>query len=85
MYDVAGFKASKEAVMKTTLGVAAVASAYQKHLKASAGSEVISESFVDCAITVHDRLLSIPTCSVLLEELHAQYLKGEHVCLPSHN
>ena len=76
IYDVAGFKASKEAALKTTLGAAAVASAYQKHLKASAGSEVISESFVDSAITVHDRLLSIPACSVLLEELDAQYLKG---------
>ncbi|CAE7245726.1 unnamed protein product [Symbiodinium sp. CCMP2592] len=76
IYDVAGFKASKEAALKTTLGAAAVASAYQKHLKASAGSEIISESFVDSAITVHDRLLSIPACSVLLEELDAQYLKG---------
>ena len=47
VYDVAGFKANKEASLETTLSPGQVAAAYEKHLKAARGSEPIKESFVD--------------------------------------
>ena len=76
VYDVAGFKANKEASLETTLSPGQVAAAYEKHLKAARGSEPIKESFVDTAISVHQRILSIPECRLLLEELDAQFLTG---------
>ena len=76
VYDVAGFKANKEASLETTLSPGQVAAAYEKHLKAARGSEPIKESFVDTAISVHQRILSIPECRLLLEELGAQFLTG---------
>ena len=38
-----------------------------QHLKLASNQEKISESFVDCALSIHRRLLSIPKCQEILE------------------
>ena len=76
IHDIAGFKAHKEEHQRGSLSNQAIAEAYMKRLKAAKGSEPISLAFVDCALTVHSRVLSISRCRELLEELDTQFLCG---------
>ena len=58
VYDVVGFKLSKEAETNTTLGALQVAKFYDQHMQYAGGTEHVSKSFVDSAITVHNRVLT---------------------------
>ena len=58
IYDVVGFKASKEHDLGKELSAAQVAKFYEEKMAYARGSEKISGSFVDSAITVHKRILS---------------------------
>ena len=67
IYDVVGFKTSKEEQMGKALGSSQVAKYYQEKMKYAKGTEGVSASFVDSAITVHTRVLSNPTSRHWLE------------------
>ena len=73
IYDVAGYKLSKEAA-GGTWSARKVAQAYAEKLKLAQNVEKISEAWVDTAITVHARLLSLRTCSDLLDWMDRAYL-----------
>ena len=67
IYDVVGFKASKEKDLGRELGSAQVAKYYHDKMKYARGTEGVSASFVDSAITVHRRVLSNSTARYWLE------------------
>ena len=67
IYDVVGFKASKEEQMGKALGSAQVAKYYHEKMKYAKGTEGVSASFVDSAITVYTRVLSNSTSRYWLE------------------
>ena len=66
IFDIAGFYETKKKT-ESNLGTKKLANLYSQHLKLSSGQEKISESFVDCALTIHRRLLSLPKCHEVLE------------------
>ncbi|CAK0810639.1 unnamed protein product [Prorocentrum cordatum] len=67
IYDVVGFKASKEKDLGRELGSAQVAKYYHEKMKYARGTEGVSASFVDSALTVHRRALSNETARQWLE------------------
>ena len=67
IYDVMGFKTAKEAELGKQLGAAQVARVYECQVRYAASCEKISDSFVDSAITVHKRVLSLPVARQWLE------------------
>ena len=73
IYDVAGYKLSKEAG-GSAWSAEKVAQAYAEKLKLAQNVEKISESWVDSALTVHGRLLSLKGCAELLDWLDSTYL-----------
>ena len=58
VYDVVGFKKSKEEDTDKTMSSKEVAKEYQKHMHYASTSEKVSDSFVDTAITIHKRVLT---------------------------
>ena len=64
--DIAGFKRDTEKALNQSLSSQKVSSMWCKHVQMSKGSEVVSPSFVDCAVTVDKRLLSIDEWSSAL-------------------
>jgi hypothetical protein len=66
IFDVAGFKEMKEKAMGVTLSASKVAQFYAQ-VKFATTSEVVSDFFVDCALTIYRRVLSIDRCKFLLE------------------
>ena len=67
IYDVVGFKASKEKDLGRELGSAQVAKFYHEKMKYARGTETVSAAFVDSALTVHRRVLSNETARHWLE------------------
>ena len=67
IYDVVGFKASKEKDLGRELGSSQVAKFYHEKMKYARGTEGVSASFVDSALTVHRRVLSNETARQWLE------------------
>ncbi|CAE7533139.1 unnamed protein product, partial [Symbiodinium pilosum] len=55
IYDIAGFKAAKDAQRDSPLTADQVAKMYEK-LKLNAKAEPITKSFVECAVNVHKKL-----------------------------
>ena len=66
IFDIAGFYETKKKT-ESSLGAKKLATMYTQHLKLASNQEKISESFVDCALSIHRRLLSIPKCQEVLE------------------
>ena len=70
VYDVAGMKAAKERENNgRQLSAQAIAKLYEKHVKWAGRSEAVTFGFVDCAVTITKRLLSIPAAAQQLEWL----------------
>lgn len=67
IFDVAGFKQTKEASLGTTLPYKKVAQMYAQHVKLASGTEDVSETFVDCACGIYRRIFSVPQCQKILE------------------
>ncbi|CAK0845984.1 unnamed protein product [Prorocentrum cordatum] len=67
IYDVVGFKASKEKDLGRELGSAQVAKCYHEKMKYAGGTEGVSASFVDSALAVHRGVLSNETARQWLE------------------
>ena len=67
IYDVVGFKSSKESDLGKELGSAQVAKYYHEKMKYARGTEGVSASFVDSALTVYKRVLSNPAACGWLE------------------
>ena len=67
IYDVVGFKASKEKDLGRELGSAQVAKFYHEKMKYARGTETVSAAFVDSALTVHRRVLSNATARHWIE------------------
>ena len=63
IYDVVGFKDSKEKELQKTMSAATVSKMYDDHMKYARGTERIKESFVDCAITIFNRVLNVPAAN----------------------
>ncbi|CAK0817571.1 unnamed protein product [Prorocentrum cordatum] len=59
VYDIVGFKAAKEKELEKTLGAKDVSELYEKKMKYARSTEKVKPTFVDNAITVHKRLLSL--------------------------
>ena len=66
IYDIAGFQDMKSKT-EGNMGAKKLSALYATHLKLASNAEKISESFVDSALTIHKRLLSIPACQDVLE------------------
>lgn len=77
IFDVAGFKIEKE---KTdgNLSSEKVASMYAKHLKLARSSEPISKAFVDCAVTIHKRILADDANAELLAWCDNHFTPAQH-------
>ena len=58
IYDIAGFKAAKDAQRDSPLTADQVAKMYEK-LKLNAKAEPITKSFVECAVNVHKKLCCV--------------------------
>ena len=67
IYDVVGFKADKEVEMGKALGSGRVAQFYEEHMKYATGTEKVSTAFVDSAMTIDKRILSLPAAREALE------------------
>ncbi|CAK0867026.1 unnamed protein product [Prorocentrum cordatum] len=67
IYDVVGFKASKEKDLGRELGSAQVAKHYHEKMKYARGTEGVSASFVGSTLTVHRGVLSSETARQWLE------------------
>ena len=67
IYDVVGFKISKRNDLGRELGSAQVAKYYHEKMKYARGTEGVSASFVDSALTVYKRVLSNPAACGWLE------------------
>ena len=74
IYDIAGFKAAKDSVAGANLGADKIAALYEKHLKQAKGAETINKTFVDIAITVHKRLLSLDSCRQILAACDVEFI-----------
>lgn len=67
MFDVKSVRDRRAATTGATTA-AAIADHYKK-IRWGEGSEVITAEFVDCALTVLNRMMAIPLCSQLVREL----------------
>ena len=67
IYDVVGFKESKEKDMQKKLSSLAVARMYDEKMRYAKSSERVKDAFVDSAMTVHKRMLSIPAANDVLQ------------------
>jgi hypothetical protein len=67
VYDVVGFKLSREKEANKTFSSYTIAKLYQDRVNFAGNSEVISDSFVDSAITVWTRVLCNTKARALLE------------------
>ena len=76
IYDVVRFKQVLESDSGESLSAEKLSQRYHKNVKFSAGSDVLSKSFIDSAITIKKRLLSKPSVSNILLRLESSYLKG---------
>ena len=63
--DITGFKKDTEKAMNVVLSSSKIKEMF-KRLKLARSSEVVTESFVDCAVTIDKRLLSIGECCDVL-------------------
>ena len=73
IYDIAGFAEAK----KTTDGIVGskkLAALYCAQVKLASNQEKMSESFVDSALTIYNRVLSQDACCKVLEQCDAQLL-----------
>ncbi|CAK0907003.1 unnamed protein product [Prorocentrum cordatum] len=59
VYDIVGFKEAKEKDIGKTLGSKELSQLYEKHMKYAKSTLHVKPTFVDNAITVHKRLLSL--------------------------
>ena len=59
VYDIVGFKDAKESEMQKTLSAKAVSDLFEKHMHYARSTEKVKPTFVDNALTVHKRLLSL--------------------------
>ena len=76
IYDVAGFKMSKEKASGHEFGAEKVAQAYTQQLKLAVDAEPISKSFVEDACHIHRRLLSLEPCQQILEWADRELLRN---------
>ena len=67
VYDVAGYKAEKEAECGQPLRAEKISKSYEQMMVLARSSEKITSTFVDTAVTVHRRLLLIPSVAELLQ------------------
>lgn len=67
IFDVAGFKLAKEKATGQDFSAEKVAKLYAQHLKLASNSEAISNSFVEDALAIHKRVLSLDPCQKCLE------------------
>lgn len=58
------------------MGSKKLAGLYTQHLKLASNQEKISESFIDSALTIHRRLLSLPKCQEVLEWCDQNWLSS---------
>ena len=72
-FDVAGFKADKEAELNASLSPEKIAGMYSKNVKLAKSTEPISVSFVTAAIITFKRILSNPSNQAILSYLDANY------------
>ena len=67
VYDVAGFKIEQEKKHNREFSAAYVADLYNKRVKMARSTEQVSKSFVDTAITVYKRILSLEDAKKVLK------------------
>ena len=67
IHDIVGFKMEKEAEKHETWNAFKVAKQYKVYVKLARSSEEISQTFVENAITIHKRLLSVRRNQELLD------------------
>ena len=77
-FDIAGFKADKEAELNASLSPEKIAGMYSKNVKLAKSTEPISVSFVTAAITTFKRILSNPLNQAILSYLDANYTFVDH-------
>lgn len=75
IYEIAGFHEQKKKT-EANLGSKKLAGLYTQHLKLASNQEKISESFIDSALTIHRRLLSLPKCQEVLEWCDQNWLSS---------
>ena len=66
IYNIHGFKMRKE-FQRAPMGAGAIAQFYEKHL-ADSGADPVSKTTVDQALTVHDRIFSIPAVEKVIAD-----------------
>ena len=67
IYDVVGFKVAKEKEFQKAVSATTLAKLYNDNVRWAGSSESLSDSFVDQAITVYRRVLSLPDARACLE------------------
>ena len=77
-FDIAGFKADKEAELNMSLSSEKIAGMYSKNMKLAKSTEPISVSFVTAAISTYKRILSNPLNQAILSYLDANYTLVDH-------
>ena len=74
IFDIAGFKKSKELATGSHMSAKKLAQLYGQQLKLARGQEELSEAFIDCACSIAKRIFGLPKCQALLEECDALLL-----------
>ena len=77
LYEVYQFKERKDATCGK-LGAAKIAHLYKLNMRRAETSEEVTDSFVDNALTVHERLLSTPQARKVLQEAEEQCRYGRN-------
>jgi hypothetical protein len=77
IYEVYHFKIRKEA-LQGKLGAAKIAAMYKERMNRAETSEEVSTSFVDNAITIHERLLSQPRARDVLTQAEEEAKVGRN-------
>ena len=77
IYDVTGFKDQQEKISGSTMSLQQIAKKYKTNMKYARNTEMVSESFVDSAVTIDRRILSHPDCRESLEFLDNYCLSSD--------
>ena len=77
-FDIAGFKADKEAELNTSLSSEKISCMYSKNMKLARSTEPISHAFVTAAISAYKRILSNPLNQAILSYCDANYTIVDH-------
>ena len=77
VHDVAGFKTEKETESNQAVSAAKTASIYTKMMVMARSSEQISCSFVEGAVSIHKRMLSVPRNQEILDWCDEHFLDSD--------